>query len=110
MKKKVISCITVLSLSFGIVGVAGAASIPTAKQPTTNFEPSISILNVQRAHMEYRYYSKQEYQMSGSTPSSHFITTSDGYYGTIYRKSITEYGANKDWWKVQYSGTLTKFE
>ena len=116
MKKKIIiTSFTALGLSFGIFGATNAEEAPRVVTPTTSggtlIAEEVSPYNVQRTHREFRRYPKSEYPMSSQTPASHFITTTDGYYGTIYKYGTPEpVGTNGDWWQVEYRGTLTKFD
>ncbi|AFV21658.1 MULTISPECIES: hypothetical protein [Bacillus] len=112
MFKKIIAVASTLGLSFGIASVSSAEEVTTSPLlPQLNsqiqFESTISTLAPQRLHTEYRYYTKKEYIMAADIPKV-FSVTKDGYSGKIYKESVEHWGKHDDWWKVKYSGHLTK--
>lgn len=114
MFKKIITIASILGLSFSIASATSAEEItklPVSPQLSSQvqFESIMPTLAPQKRHTEFRYYTKKEYIMAADIPEMFSIVTKDGFYGNIFKKNVQHYGKHDDWWKVEYSGLLTKF-
>ncbi|MFW0068556.1 MAG: hypothetical protein AB8Y35_03240 [Coxiella endosymbiont of Dermacentor silvarum] len=115
MIKKISASVATLALSVGIISTASATELPQPSSPIQEPAQVNSIItpynNSIYAEHTVEYY-KLDYPVAGGTPYSIFYTkevNGNKYSGTLTRKSIVESGKWGDWWKVTYSGYLTRF-
>ncbi|MEK4702042.1 hypothetical protein MKX47_21315 [Solibacillus sp. FSL R7-0668] len=115
MIKKITTSVATLALSVGIISTASATELAQPSSPIQEPNQVNSIItpynNSIYAEKIVDYY-KLDYPVAGSTPYSIFVTkevNGNKYGGTLTRKSIVESGKWGDWWRVTYSGQLTRF-
>ncbi|OEC02601.1 hypothetical protein GY31_06050 [Lysinibacillus sphaericus] len=117
MFKKITLSVATLVLSAGLFSTsAGAEEVVQPSSPIQNpnqVESSVTVepFAAQVYVTRYAYYIKSEYPLASGTPKYLSVTemiNNSPYGGNLSKVNVEPYGL--DWWKVEYSGYLTKFE
>lgn len=120
MLKKLILGATTVGLSLGIAANANAeepieTNLPHQGNTVISIDLPITTFSNQIYERVFELYPKSQYQMAADTPKTKFVykqlNNGNKYGGTLSKETTTieHGGVNGDYWKVWYSGMLSRY-